>query len=344
MASESSASSSTSSPAAAATSSSIINPADVLIPVHEDDLCCPISFERFINPVITPCGHTFEQDEILRTLSIKRQCPICREVVDTKSLIPNLIIKSLVSGQRVNPDRYCVVCRNTLRLGGKEGIYKCIQCKKVAYCSRSCLDSDRIRHTFECGRDLPINLTTTYCDRKTCRSRDPITLTDKWYLDVDQIISGEVDGCLVHNTLVEIKKTSIVEAIVIDNANCAVSSGLMYIIIKTIECHHSIKAFAFRGCVFNKDILCFLFHILTYFSPRLNSVLFLSCSFEGCDPLGCIRSFLQNRNSQFYLLLNDHGLPHQIVNRLKKIKTHINVSIKFDVPLKWSDGIPTYSS
>lgn len=64
----------------------------------EEELLCPITGERFKNPVICSDGHTYECDAILRWLERGGNIsPITRQQLDPEIIIPNLIVKKIIA-------------------------------------------------------------------------------------------------------------------------------------------------------------------------------------------------------------------------------------------------------
>lgn len=63
----------------------------------EEVLNCPITGERFINPVICSDGHTYECAAILRWLEKGGKIsPITRGELNPQIIIPNLIVKQII--------------------------------------------------------------------------------------------------------------------------------------------------------------------------------------------------------------------------------------------------------
>ncbi|KAJ0972194.1 hypothetical protein J5N97_020153 [Dioscorea zingiberensis] len=62
-----------------------------------DYLCCKITFDIFRDPVITPCGVTYERAVILEHLQkVGNFDPLTREPLEPHQLVPNLAIKQAV--------------------------------------------------------------------------------------------------------------------------------------------------------------------------------------------------------------------------------------------------------
>lgn len=58
-----------------------------------DLLICPISQETMEDPVIDPCGHTFEAIQIQGWLSLNPTCPLSKRHVTIEQLVPNRMLK-----------------------------------------------------------------------------------------------------------------------------------------------------------------------------------------------------------------------------------------------------------
>ena len=63
------------------------------VPEH---LCCPLSFDLFVEPVVTPSGHSFERDWILKHLAKSQTHPLTRERLTPAMLVPNLALTEVV--------------------------------------------------------------------------------------------------------------------------------------------------------------------------------------------------------------------------------------------------------
>eukprot|EP00943_MAST-04B_sp_MAST-4B-sp1_P002491 g2491.t1 len=65
-----------------------------------DDLCCPICFRLFYEPLSLPCGHSYCRTCITRALSSKpiQECPLCRDplMLDASNAKVNVIIQNLL--------------------------------------------------------------------------------------------------------------------------------------------------------------------------------------------------------------------------------------------------------
>ncbi len=60
----------------------------------KDTITCPITLETIISPVITPCGHTFEQKELAKCTTNK--CPSCRQTIEKGSIKPNETLNRII--------------------------------------------------------------------------------------------------------------------------------------------------------------------------------------------------------------------------------------------------------
>ncbi|PKU71511.1 U-box domain-containing protein 19-like [Dendrobium catenatum] len=66
--------------------------------LNADDLRCPISLELMKDPVTVSTGQTYDRSSILRWLKSGNQtCPVTGEVLANADLIPNFIIRQLIS-------------------------------------------------------------------------------------------------------------------------------------------------------------------------------------------------------------------------------------------------------
>jgi len=45
----------------------------------DQDFTCPITFEKYKHPIITPCGHTFERNALSKSLKTRSTCPLCNK-------------------------------------------------------------------------------------------------------------------------------------------------------------------------------------------------------------------------------------------------------------------------
>jgi hypothetical protein len=72
--------------------------ADSPVPWIDDDVCCAICTEVFVDPYLfNGCGHTFCYTCITKWLSERSKCcPICRHEGGTKCLTPNLTVQTLL--------------------------------------------------------------------------------------------------------------------------------------------------------------------------------------------------------------------------------------------------------
>lgn len=58
---------------------------------------CPISFDKFTSPVITPCGHTFDYPHLCQHLEISYTCPLDRNALTMENLRNNYLVNDLTS-------------------------------------------------------------------------------------------------------------------------------------------------------------------------------------------------------------------------------------------------------
>lgn len=66
----------------------------------QDDLSCVICHNIFSEPVITPCGHGFCKQCILRWFEVERSCPTCRKGV-YKLCKPPIFVSKILGRQRL---------------------------------------------------------------------------------------------------------------------------------------------------------------------------------------------------------------------------------------------------
>jgi energy-coupling factor transporter ATP-binding protein EcfA2 len=59
-------------------------------------LICQLRQDKFLDPVIASCGHTFSQQDLLVWLSRQKNCPTCRMPIVENELKPNLIIRQAI--------------------------------------------------------------------------------------------------------------------------------------------------------------------------------------------------------------------------------------------------------
>lgn len=62
----------------------------------KDLLICPITHELIQNPVIDPCGHTFERIDILKWLQEHPRCPLSNQFMSSNDLKPNYMVKDVL--------------------------------------------------------------------------------------------------------------------------------------------------------------------------------------------------------------------------------------------------------
>jgi len=61
---------------------------------------CPLSFEWFVEPVVTPSGHTYSREEITNWLKTSRTDPISGDALCVEQLIPNRAMECAVDFYR----------------------------------------------------------------------------------------------------------------------------------------------------------------------------------------------------------------------------------------------------
>lgn len=64
--------------------------------IAPDDLCCPLSFSVYEDPVVTCDGHTYSRAEIERWFLRSDRSPITNEKLETQVVYPNLYLRSKV--------------------------------------------------------------------------------------------------------------------------------------------------------------------------------------------------------------------------------------------------------
>lgn len=70
-----------------------------------ENLCCPITLEIYLDPVVASDGHVYEREAIMRCMRSRSISPITREVLN-KELYPCYKIKSQVDEYlKLNPDK-----------------------------------------------------------------------------------------------------------------------------------------------------------------------------------------------------------------------------------------------
>ncbi|MGH2612351.1 MAG: U-box domain-containing protein, partial [Rhabdochlamydiaceae bacterium] len=58
---------------------------------------CAITQEYMNDPVIDPCGHTYEKEKIKEWLQEHETCPLSGKHVNARSLIPNLMVHDITN-------------------------------------------------------------------------------------------------------------------------------------------------------------------------------------------------------------------------------------------------------
>jgi hypothetical protein len=62
-----------------------------------DNLKCPITHERMVDPVVASDGHTYERAAIVTWFSLKRTSPMTNEALASSVLTPNRLAKSMLA-------------------------------------------------------------------------------------------------------------------------------------------------------------------------------------------------------------------------------------------------------
>jgi hypothetical protein len=81
------------------------NNSDAVVPLSPtltSAFTCPISLEIMVDPVITKQGYSFERTAILNWLRTNKTCPLTREPLEQKDLVPNLALKRDIEERRKN--------------------------------------------------------------------------------------------------------------------------------------------------------------------------------------------------------------------------------------------------
>ena len=69
---------------------------DALEQVFEDELVCSICSELYVRTMSLACSHSFCYTCIVRWMTRKMECPICR--VNIRSCVPCLVLDNTISG------------------------------------------------------------------------------------------------------------------------------------------------------------------------------------------------------------------------------------------------------
>jgi len=64
--------------------------------VDEEDLRCPICMSLFVDPFLTPCGHTFCHSCVVTHLEHYKRCPACSSVLTKDKLYPSFVLSKVV--------------------------------------------------------------------------------------------------------------------------------------------------------------------------------------------------------------------------------------------------------
>lgn len=73
-------------------------------PLSIASFVCPISHEIMIDPVVTPNGDTFERSYIEKWIQDKGTCPITRNKIGLKDLVPNTALKLCIISKKTSCD------------------------------------------------------------------------------------------------------------------------------------------------------------------------------------------------------------------------------------------------
>ena len=65
-----------------------------------EELCCPLTMEPMVQPVVTLDGHTYERAAIEAWLEQHNTSPLTNEPLENKQLIPNMLVKQQMSALR----------------------------------------------------------------------------------------------------------------------------------------------------------------------------------------------------------------------------------------------------
>ena len=63
---------------------------------YPEDLCCPISHDLMINPVLISDGHTYEKNNIIRWLKTNNKSPLTNEIVKFNYYEQDKFIKKMM--------------------------------------------------------------------------------------------------------------------------------------------------------------------------------------------------------------------------------------------------------
>ena len=99
----------------------------------EQLLKCPICNDRFSNPKILPCFHTFCEQCIEKQLNTKKTfpCPQCgMETESNENVLTNIIVNNILSvlSEKNTQRRDCELCDEE---SADPAVSKCIECSKL---------------------------------------------------------------------------------------------------------------------------------------------------------------------------------------------------------------------
>lgn len=309
---------SASSSSSSSSTSTISYSTSITIPI--DDLCCPITFDPMKDPVITQCGHTFERTSLEEYMTKKNICPICRTVLN-KDVYPNIAVKSLIDGQTLNTAKYCLVCAKMITKQNTTSI-SCHRCANALYCSKLCRDDDKQRHMIYC-----IDFKKEYFELIRCIGGDSCMCPEqKAIFSTVEQINFELDvilntyaPCVYHNSLIHLANSKSIKRWHVDFESVPDKSVLLSI-ISLVEKNSSIKIISFMNCVFDKNTLSTLFHIISYFNNTLGAIAFHQCKFASSSPLACFEKFKKTMKRQFNVVVSSHDISPKIIKRISQIQ------------------------
>ena len=71
---------------------------------------CPLSFTWFKDPVITPCGHTYERSFVRTWLDNSPTDPMSRRPLAVHQIIPNIAMRNATKLYRVHHRKFSIMC------------------------------------------------------------------------------------------------------------------------------------------------------------------------------------------------------------------------------------------
>ncbi|KAI9141654.1 hypothetical protein BKA69DRAFT_1038387 [Paraphysoderma sedebokerense] len=75
-------------------------------PIEPEHLCCPITFDLFKEPVVTPSGHSYEKCALLEHLKTFGTDPFTRAKLESEQLYPNYALVEAVANFKKNDRLY----------------------------------------------------------------------------------------------------------------------------------------------------------------------------------------------------------------------------------------------